>query len=69
MIAENELITLSEAAKLMGIGKSTVYGYVYRELLPVAMRTPTGTMRVRRADVEIFSQTAVETGTRRKRAA
>jgi excisionase family DNA binding protein len=66
---ESELITLSEAAKLMGIGISTVYGYVYRGILPVAMRTPTGTMRVRRADVEVFGKTAVETGTRRKRAA
>jgi len=69
MIAENELISLAEAARIIGVGVSTAYRYAWRGLLPVAMRTPTGTMRVRRADAVLIAQTPMEVGTRRKRAA
>lgn len=68
MIAEKELISLAEAAKIIGVGVSTAYRYAWRGLLPVAMRTPTGTMRVRRADAMQIARTPMHVGTRRKSA-
>jgi excisionase family DNA binding protein len=65
MIEQHELMTLPSAAKLMGIGTSTIYRYVDAGILPVALRTPTGTMRVRRSDVERCGNTPIDVGTRR----
>jgi len=47
----DELLTTTEAAKLLGVDRSTVARYVRQGKLP-AIRLPSGHTRIRRADVD-----------------
>ena len=48
---EDDWITTSAAAKLMGISRATIARYTRQGLLP-ALRLPSGRLRVRRSEVE-----------------
>lgn len=49
-MAGEDWISTGEAARLLGVHRTTVVDYINRGLLP-AKRLPTGRFRVRRADV------------------
>jgi excisionase family DNA binding protein len=51
-----EWMTVSEAAKLIAMTPNTIRSYVHRFGLP-AIVLPTGTIRIRREDFEVWLQT------------
>ncbi len=51
VVAEDELLTTGEAARLVGVHRSTVDRWIRLGLLPIASRLPSGHARVRRDDV------------------
>ncbi|MBJ7598009.1 helix-turn-helix domain-containing protein [Candidatus Nephthysia bennettiae] len=51
LVAEDDLLTTGEAARLAGVHRSTVDRWIRLGLLPIASRLPSGHARVRRQDV------------------
>ena len=54
MNTNNELLKISEVAKMLNVARTTAYNYVNQGILPI-VRFPTGTLRVRRSDIEALS--------------
>jgi 8-oxo-dGTP diphosphatase len=55
-----DLLTTTEAARLLGVDRSTVSRYVRLGKLPIAVRLPSGHARIRKADVERLLHDNVE---------
>lgn len=55
-----DLLTTTEAARLLGVDRSTVSRYVRLGKLPIAVRLPSGHARIRKADVERLLRDGVE---------
>lgn len=48
---QDRLVSTTEAARILGLHRSTINRLVHNDRLPVARRTPGGHLRFREADV------------------
>jgi excisionase family DNA binding protein len=58
-MSDPEWLTASEAAKILGVSRSTIHRYVEAGILP-ARRLPSRVLRIRRAEVERLAREADE---------